>query len=243
MENRKPLIRILAIFLILLLLVGGGFLIYLNWSQIQPYLPFNLGAAPTEQPLPTLMQLDTATPTATRTKIVIPSATSTETSTLAPTDTLVPTATITLTPSPEPVYTYAIQPASPVYLENFAQSALGCDWMGVAGQVFGPDEKPVKDLVVVASGSLEGENINQVILTGTAPAYGDGGYEITLSRKPVVSLGAVSVQLFDLAGNPLSPPLKLNTIEDCKKNLILVNFVALAMPSQELPTSTLTVTP
>jgi hypothetical protein len=61
-------------------------------------------------------------------------------------------------------------------------------------------------------------------MTGLAPQYGPGGYEITLGDRPLDSDDALTVQLFDQAMLPLSDKVTFDTFEDCDRNLILVNF-------------------
>jgi hypothetical protein len=139
-----------------------------------------------------------------------------------------PTATpVPATATPTPVaYTYSLQPGSPAYSINFANSS-GCGWQGIAGQVFDANGAPVMNLVVRASGTWNGttSNLLGMGLTGSALAYGEGGYEIQLGGTAVDSTGTVNVQLFDLAGVPLTAKIAVNTYGDCSKNLVSVNFL------------------
>ena len=138
-----------------------------------------------------------------------------------PTNTPVLVNTPTVTPKP-----YQVQPNTPSYLQNFAHPDKACNWMGVAGQAFDKSGKPVLNLVVAVDGVVSGKAIDLLGMTGTAKAYGPGGYELVIGDKAVVSTGPMKIQLFDLAGNPLTDPFPFNTVADCKKNLILINFVA-----------------
>ena len=139
----------------------------------------------------------------------------------APTKTPVLINTPTVTPKP-----YQVQPNTPSYLQNFAHLDKACNWMGVAGQAFGKTGSPVLNLVVVVDGVVSGKALDLLGMTGTAHAYGSGGYELVVGDKAVVSTGPMTIQLFDLAGNTLTDPFPFNTVADCKKNLILINFVA-----------------
>lgn len=144
------------------------------------------------------------------------------------TPTTQPTDTPTLTPSmtPEEVnYPYVVQEGSPVYMPNFAHPDAGCNWLGVAGQVFDAEGLGVENLVVVAGGTLDGASIDLISMTGSASAYHDGGYEIVLSSTVVESGGTVWVQVKGLDGIPLTPKIYLNTHAVCLENLILLNFV------------------
>jgi len=121
---------------------------------------------------------------------------------------------------------YQIHPNTPLYLQSFAHANLGCNWLGVAGQVFDQSGKPLSDLVVVVDGTLSGKAFEQIGLTGRAAAYGDGGYEVVIGNQAVASTSPLVISLYDLAGQALSDPFPFNSVSDCKKNLILINFVA-----------------
>lgn len=122
--------------------------------------------------------------------------------TKAPTDTaapFVPTRTFTLPPptptikiaTPVPVVPtpipmkYTLQPGTPVAVGGFVHSDLGCNWMGVGGQVFALDSTPVKQLVVELGGTMNGQAVSQLSLTGAATQWGPGGYEFTLADHPI----------------------------------------------------------
>jgi hypothetical protein len=160
-----------------------------------------------------------ATMTATLTRTPVPTNTPTPTHTAVPTNT--PTSTATAIPMP-----YQVQPNTPLFLQNFAHPNLACNWLGVAGQVFDKKAKPIFGLVVVVDSALPGKASEQIGLTGKAPAYGDGGYELVLSNKAATSASQYTISLFDVGGTALSDPFPFSSIVDCKKNLILINFVA-----------------
>ena len=142
-----------------------------------------------------------------------------------PTNTSIPTVTPvpSETPVPKP---YQVQPNNPLYLQNFSHPNLACDWLGVAGQVFDKSGKPLSNLVVVVDSSLSGQTQEQIGLTGKAPAYGDGGYELVLGNQAAASTSPLIISLYDLKGKALSDPFSFNSVADCKKNLILINFIA-----------------
>jgi hypothetical protein len=125
-------------------------------------------------------------------------------------------------------YQYNIQTGSPVYLPNIFHPESGCNWLGVAGQVFGDNTEPVVNIVVEAGGVIEGEPVFGLSLTGLAPDYGKGGYEIILADQAVSSQNMVWIQLFDLSGNAISPQIYFDTFDACDKNLVLVNFTPYA---------------
>lgn len=141
-----------------------------------------------------------------------------------PTKPVTPTPSRTPTPLP-PTARYILQPGSPAYLTNIFHPDMSCRWMGVAGQVFGADAQPVKQLVVELGGSLNGKNMSVLGLTGNNPAYGPGGFELEITGRPTASQSSLWLVLYDLGGNRLSEPTYFNTYGDCERNLILVNFV------------------
>lgn len=140
-----------------------------------------------------------------------------------------PTSTPEPTPEPTPtviVYRYQLQSGSPAYINNIHYPALGDNWMGVGGQVFDADGNPVERIVVVAAGTLGGETIEVLGMTGAARQYGPGGYELRLAQRLISSSGTVTVTLFDLAGNVLSEAVAIDTFDDPSRATIIVNFVA-----------------
>jgi len=122
-------------------------------------------------------------------------------------------------------YWYMLQPGTPQLMMNFTHPNLGCNWLGVGGQAFGFNNAPVKQLVVEIGGTLDGQAISQLTLTGSSPLLGEGGYEFTLVEHPVGSSASIWLQLSDLNGNKISDKIYLNTYADCDKNFILVNFI------------------
>jgi hypothetical protein len=180
-------------------------------------LPPRLAPAPTAAPAaatstPEVLPQPTATPEAQPTALLEPTAT--------PASTWEASAT----PEPAPTFPYDLQLGSPKMLPDLRAAERGCQWMGVAGQVFDAAGEPLEGLVVVVSGELQGEPINSLGLTGLAKDYGPGGYEIELASQPLASSGTLSVQLFNDRWEPLSPVYPLETGADCDSSLIVVNF-------------------
>jgi hypothetical protein len=120
---------------------------------------------------------------------------------------------------------YKAQTGSPKYTKNFVHPKLSCSWSGVAGQVFGPGGVPQPDVVVVVSGDANGTPVNEMGYTGSAPGYGESGYEIVLPTGPANTKESMMIQLLDLKGNELSMRYVFDTYIDCKKALIIYNFV------------------
>jgi hypothetical protein len=120
---------------------------------------------------------------------------------------------------------FILQSGTPVWLENVLHPEAECNWMGVAGQVFDAQSNPITDLVMTVGGTLNGEVVDRVSLTGIAPQYGEGGYEVFLGERPIASRQTLWIQIRDLEGKQLTDKVYFDTIEDCERNLIIMNFV------------------
>ncbi|MEX1071969.1 MAG: hypothetical protein WEC37_05015 [Anaerolineales bacterium] len=121
---------------------------------------------------------------------------------------------------------FAIQEGSPTALDSSVfHPELACNFLGIAGQVFGLDGLPISDMRVQVTGTLGGEPVSKLGLTGAATSYGDGAYyEIQLADAPVVSEGTLQIVLFDATDQPISDPVTFSTTDSCQQNLILINF-------------------
>jgi Dockerin type I domain len=126
-------------------------------------------------------------------------------------------------PQPQ-AYTFTVQTGTPSYLQNFAHVEQGCNWLGVAGQVFDKNGQPISRMVVRVEGFLGNQSLDALGMTSLATAYGPGGYEIELSNEPLNSSGTLYIALFNLEGERVSEYIPFNTYSDCSKNLILINF-------------------
>jgi hypothetical protein len=120
---------------------------------------------------------------------------------------------------------YELQSGTPTFTFNFTHSDQGCNWTGVAGQVLGAGGAPVSGLVVLITGTLESQNIWFLGLTGSSLAAGPGGYDISLTNHMVASQGTLKIQLKDLSGNIISDLISFDTVADCQKNQVIINFV------------------
>ena len=168
------------------------------------------------------------TPTVTSTREIIDTPTMTATETPRVTRTITPKPSRTPTPTPagptatrtptRSAFQYTLQPGSPSYLKNFANTAE-CNWMGIAGQVFNLSGQAVIGLLV----HLEGGGLNYDAITGSKTAYGPGGYELPINDHAVQTTNVYRVQVRN-QGAPVSDTYVINTFADCNKNLILVNF-------------------
>lgn len=213
--------------LIVTLCIALGFLvIYINpYNILNPFPPPPIHPTATASVTPRF----TIVPSWTATSIVI-----------KPTDTPAPTHTPLVTPSntPNPVnvqanileantdYAFEVQQGSPSAIDGTQfHPDTGCEWTGIAGQASSLNGEAVKGLFVQLGGSLPGtENVDNLTMTGMAPQYGQGGFEITLSDKLIDSSGALWIQLLDQQNLPLSDRIYFNTYDDCAKNLIIIYF-------------------
>jgi hypothetical protein len=174
---------------------------------------------------PTCQALVTqSSPTAINTPVVKPTSTPIPIQTLIPSFTPISPGGKTATSPPPVARPFIVQPNSPVYLQNFTQTDKGCNWMGVAGQVFDKSGVTVKGLVVVVEGFIGPKPVEGIGMTGLAPKYGPGGFEVELGDMAVDTTTSLFITLYDTAGKMLSNPVQFNTFADCKKNLVLINF-------------------
>jgi len=126
---------------------------------------------------------------------------------------------------------FTISPGSPKATASTAfYPELGCKWAGVAGQLFDAEGQPLPPALVLVEvgGVLNGEPIQLLSLSGTAPQYGPAGYEIVLGDIPIASQGSLYIQLFDRQGQPITDRIYFDTFGACEQNLILINFNAVA---------------
>lgn len=176
---------------------------------------------PSWTPSPTTTQTATTTVTYTPTVTKTPTPTNTPTGTAEPTASDTPTPTITLTPTntsqPSP-YDYVLQNNKVRYQSNFANSA-GCNWAGLAGQVFDINGNHKTGLRV----HITGGGIDDRITTGSNTNYGTSGWERSVNNAPTG--GVFYVQLESSSGVLLSAVVTVQMFQSCDMNLALVNFV------------------
>jgi hypothetical protein len=173
--------------------------------------PTHTAAPATETPMPTITATDAPSPT--------PSVT--------------PTQFVLVSLTPVPVtealdtsnVSFRLREGSPLALQNFAHPELGCDFLGVAGQVFEMDGDVVtQGITIQLTGLLGGSLVDLLSLTGATNLYGPGSYEFILADRPIASSNTLFIQLLDQAGLPLSDRIPFDTFADCDRNLILINF-------------------
>lgn len=180
---------------------------------------------PTHTPVP---EQETATPVPINT--LRPTSTPSITPTFpppTPTKTPTPTPTDTPTPGPSPTATSTRSPfpftkdvVSPQYLQNYANAA-GCNWMGIAGEVFDLQGNPVPHgqyrVHIWESG------VDQRVTVGDSPAYGPSGYEQFLFDAPRVQ--DHNIQLETSSGTAVSQVYRVQTRASCNQNLLYFVFI------------------
>ena len=147
-----------------------------------------------------------------------------------------PTHTPIVASQPVDIYPFVLQAGTPTFTSNFIDLEASCDWMGVGGQVFDRNDKPVTGLVAEVGGSLEDKVILSLALTGGSTILGPGGYVVKLTDQPIASENTLWIQLFDLGGAPLSEKIYFSTFADsakCEKNLVIINFRELGSQNLE----------
>ncbi len=180
-------------------------------------------------------------PYASDTQINLTQVIATSTSTVEPTSTkAISTATLGTVFSPTPTdlpemptvtptalsLAFVLQEGNPLYLPNFTHPDAGCAWLGLAGQVFDAQGNELLDLTILA-GDIQNASEDPIcVKTGTALAYGLGGYEIQLSATPVASSERFWIQVYDPNGLPLTDKIFFTTFEDCNQNLVLINLIS-----------------
>ncbi|HET7011532.1 MAG TPA: hypothetical protein VFI11_12225 [Anaerolineales bacterium] len=199
-------------------------------EAINPFLPVHFEPGPTVPPtlgFPTRTNTPEIYLPPTWTHTPAPSDTPTETP--LPSDTPLPSETPTPLPStgtPQPTATglpFSVQPGSNILVTNFANDD-GCNWMGVAGQVFDLSKAPYPGVTVHVEGQLAGQLVKIDTLTGSATRIGPAGYVFDLSDHPIASTGTLWIQLKDTAGLLLSDKVFFNTSAQCDQNMVFINW-------------------
>lgn len=209
-------------------------------SQLNPLRPVVLAppavvpptSTPTATPTITATPRPTNTPTEAPTATPSPSVTPIEPATNTPEPTAAgrrtgPTLPPSLTPSstPTPIVTLSVtrSPFNYTFDVNYQYHQLyGVKWAGVAGLVFGLDNKHQTNILVRLWGDdpVDAQGIS--VASGTATQYGPSGWEIKIDNKP--AYGNWNLQLLTDDGQPLSPVIEIEMKGDPRANLAYVIF-------------------
>jgi len=207
---------------------------FFAWVYANPYAPVNPFPPPT---VPALAVLPTALPSAPPPPAT-PTPQPTETPlppTASPTPSPTPSREATPTPppgSPSPTLRPTATPGGyafvlkdpPLAIQNIFHSDLGCQWLGVGGNIEDLRGGGKLYVTVHLHGTLGGKPVDIYTVSGAARQYGEGGFEFQLAEAPVASRNALYIQLLDQANLPLSDRVYFDTFEDCEKNSIIINF-------------------
>lgn len=176
-------------------------------------LPTNTGT-PTTSPTPTDTPLPTATFTLSPTWTFTPSPSET------PTETLVPPTAVPGQPNPPGGGSFTVPPNFPIYRDAFTHP--GCEWQGIGGQVNGPNG-PLPGITIKVTLP---DNTSFTTASGTAPSYGQSGYELQVANAPTP--GTYQLQVVGADGvTPLSGNITVQFSGACEQSLALVNFIRL----------------
>jgi len=159
---------------------------------------------------------NTPTPRATFTPVPTSTPRATRTPTLVPTPTLNP-----LIPTRSP---YKFTANQPVLTSDPYGAACGT-WGGVGGQVLDIDGSPLKGVSVVGWGGPVAEQGKLVFTSGSDARInrfynGDGAYELFIGAPGDFEFNVVVYE----NGRPASPVVKVKMVNDCRRDLALINF-------------------
>jgi hypothetical protein len=226
MKKARLFNRLTAITLILTVLVAACDLIVFLF----PGVPFNpwppperlalSTVAPTATPAPTLPATWTPTPIQT-----FQPAPTRPTDTPAPTRTRVITRTPTRNPALPTQPPFKFSPVKPPVLTSDKYGAACGNWGGVGGQVLNIDGSPLAGVSVVGWGGPVPEQEKKVIVSGSDARLnkfynGDGAYELYLGAPGDFDFFVVVYE----NGRPASPVVKVTMVNDCTRDLALIDF-------------------
>jgi hypothetical protein len=226
--RRGPRLNILDVLTALVLMLTVAVAAVMGYVFVRPDAPIN----PLKPKIPTPFAFPTATITPlqmeatwTPTFIFV-----TDTATLAPTITLEPSPTILALVPPTKTPPATETPRAPygatvtAIESTIIHPELGCGWFGVGGSVVDDSNAPVLYMTVRLTGSVGGDPVEKLTVSGTALDYGQAGFEFDLGNKPVASSKLLILQLFNQKGEKQADDIPIVTYNDCDKNLILVRF-------------------
>lgn len=196
------LYNLLTVFFILATFAAVAYFVLL-WRD-----PYNaLNPLPPYTPLPIII---TTTPLP-ATETPIPTETAP-----APTATFTPIGVEVVLPTAPSAFPYALAELDITYV----QSASGCAWSAIAGNVLDAQAAGVEGLIVRVRGE-ETDFVGQA-LSGSAPDFEPGGFEIKLADAP--QLAPFVVQLFGADETPLSAEYLVVTSDQCEQNTVVIRF-------------------
>jgi hypothetical protein len=229
MKNARTLNRLTALTLGAAVIVAMCYLIILLFPQIpiNPFRPVGLVERVTVWPTATATNAlpPTWTPTALA-SLIGPRATATPEPTATPRPTRTPTVfpTPTLDPRIPTRLPLKFTNTTPVITSDPYGAACG-NWGGIGGQVLNVDGSPLKGVTVVGWGGPIPEREKKVFVSGSDARInkfynGEAGYELYIGAPGDFNF---NVAVFE-DGRAVSPVVKLRMVNDCARDLALINF-------------------
>ncbi len=206
---------VLACYLLIFLVPAIALNPWPPMAQAQLITPF-----PTQTPKPTLPA--TWTPTPEQTYQALPTrAADTPVPTRTPLASRTPTKSPVL-PTKSPFRYAAVKP--PVLTSDPYGAACG-NWGGIGGQVLDVNGAPLSGVSVVGWGGPVGEQDKRVSVSGSDARLnkfygGDGAYELYIGAPGDFDFYVVVYE----NGRPASPVVKVRMVNDCTRDLALINF-------------------
>ncbi len=226
MKNDPVLNRLALLLLILAVIMAACYLIIF----LVPAFPLNPWPPIAQAQLITL--IPTPTPKSTLPPTWTPTAVQTyQPVATRPSDTLVPTRTplATRTPTKSPALPtkspYKFTAANPPVLTSDPYGAACGNWGGVGGQVLDLNGGPMAGVSVVGWGGPVDEQHKRVFVSGSDARInkfygGDGAYELYIGAPGDFDFFVVLYE----NGRPVSPVVKVRMVNDCSRDLALINF-------------------
>lgn len=115
-------------------------------------------------------------------------------------------------------FPFALSAAGITYVSN--ANGRACEWASIGGTVQAADGSALNGYRI----RITGVGLDNTVFSGTATAFGGGGYEFPLGAAPTE--GMYSVQLFSPQGAPISALQTVQTVADCARNVVLLAFMA-----------------
>jgi hypothetical protein len=226
MKNARTLNQLTALTLGAAAIVASCYLIILLFPQIpiNPFRPIGLAERATVRPTATATGVlpRTWTPTAVASPIG-PRATVTPEPTATPRPTRTPT-TPTIDPRIPTRLPLKFTNTTPVITSDPYGAACG-NWGGIGGQVLDVDGSPLKDVTVVGWGGPIPWQGKKIFVSGSDARInqfynGEAGYELYIGAPGDFDF---NVAVFE-DGGAVSPVVKLRMVNDCARDLALINF-------------------
>jgi hypothetical protein len=227
-ERPRSRLNVLDLFTVLALLAAIALAAFMAYIFLFPQSSLN----PLRPRIPTPFVFPTATITplqleATWTPTLV---SGTDTPTLAPTITLMPSPTSVSLVPPTKTPPASATPRAPygatvtAIESTIIHPEQGCGWFGIGGSVVDSSNAPVLYMTLRLTGSINGQPVEKLTVSGTALDYGQAGFEFELGKTPLASNKLLILQLFNQAGQRQADDIPIVTFDDCNKNLILVRF-------------------